>query len=856
MSSSLIIVESPAKARTISRFFDRDFKVLASMGHVRDLPERSLGIDIKQGFRPNYVLTGGGRKVIGRLRPEVASAKEIYLATDPDREGEAIAWHLQQALAPHTKASFHRVTFHEITDEAVRRAFAGQHQIDSHKVDAQQARRILDRIVGYKVSPLLWKRVERGTSAGRVQSVALRLVCEREREILGFISEEYWNLNAHFSPLDREAAFCAPLFKLDGRKPQIPNQQEANRLATEIEAQSSTGGQSFFVSDRQVKDKQQRPAPPFITSSLQQLAGARLRMTTRQTMAVAQQLYEGLEMGESGSTGLITYMRTDSFAVAREAQAKARDYIKQEYGAEFVPAKPNVYRARRGAQEAHEAIRPTDVERTPEAMAGYLSPPQLKLYRLIWQRFVASQMAPAKLRQTSLEVKPKATDLTHDYLFRTTVTETIFPGFMKVLADQDIDADQTSAKEKNAPVMPDLRKGDPCRLLKLEREQAFTQPPKRFSEATLVRELERNGVGRPSTYAATVNTIQERKYVERDKGRLIPTKLGFEVNDYLVARLDRIFKVDFTAKMEGELDAIEEGRENMNQMLERFYRDFIASVKEAEQLDAPATDKVRRIIEMFPSDLAWRPPAQVGRKTYDDVKFFESLKKQVEDGQKPLSDRQWRALLALAASYEEQIPQLWQVTEELGVADEVRQLVERRRQRREQQEQRGEQEESAVEDLLQAMEKVQWQPPRQSGGRVYDDQKFFQSLKKQKESGRKLTPAQVRALGQLALRYRQQIEDCDRLLARNNLHDLEENGGAKEKMSESDKKAVGELLAMADQIEQWQPARKVRGRTYDDREFINSLRDQFQRQGHLTARQINALRKTIGRYRQQLPESR
>ncbi len=847
MSKSLIIVESPAKARTISRFFDKGVKVVASMGHIRDLPGHQLGIDVANSFKPRYVLTDNGKKVINNLRKEVAAAEEIYLATDPDREGEAIAWHVKEALSEHTNAQFHRVAFHEITAAAVKQAFAEQQDIDSRKVDAQQARRILDRLVGYKVSPLLWKHVGRGTSAGRVQSVALRLVCERERAIQNFISEEYWTLTAHFSPLEQELSFPAHLFKLDGRKPQIPNAETANRLASEID------GQSFAVSDRKVSPKQQRPSPPFITSTLQQVAGARMRMTTRQTMSVAQQLYEGVELGGSGPSGLITYMRTDSFAIAKDAQKSAREYISAQYGADYVPEKPNVYRSRQSAQEAHEAIRPTDVERTPEKMAGYLSAPQLKLYRLIWQRFVASQMAPAKLRQTALEIKPATAELEHDYLFRTTVTETLFPGFTKVFEDRDIDAEEENKKKEKDIVLPELKKGDPCKLLKLDKEQSFTQPPKRFSEATLVRELEHNGVGRPSTYASIVNTIQERKYVEREKSRLIPTELGFKVNDYLIERIDRIFQVNFTAEMENQLDAIEDGQEDMVHMLERFYQDFIDSVKEAELLDAPDSRKVKRVLDLFPANMQWREPDKIGKRTYDDQKFYQSLKEQVEDKEKPLSDKQWRALLALAARYSEQLPGFEEVVEELGIGEEIKQLIEHN-QDRDRKEKENARNEPAAQSLIEALEKVEWQPPEKRKGKVYDDRKFFQSLKKQRDQGRNLSAPQLKALKQLALRYREQIPALDQLLAEHNIEAKAGEKGGPEELSSEEKEKINKLMALTEQISEWKPARKVRGRTYDDRQFVESLRQQWHTRGSLSSRQLAALRKTIGKYRSRIPD--
>ncbi len=848
MGKSVIIVESPAKARTISRFFDRGVKVLASMGHVRDLPNHQLGIDVADNFRPRYVLTDNGKKVVKGLKKEVSGTEEIYLATDPDREGEAIAWHLKEALAPHTKAEFHRVSFHEITSEAVQQAFANRQDIDDRKVQAQQARRILDRLVGYKVSPLLWKHIGRGTSAGRVQSVALRLVCEREREIQNFQSQEYWTLTAHFTPLKKETSFAAQLFKLDGSKPNIPNGEQAEFLAKEIE------GCSFAVADRKVSQKQQRPSPPFITSTLQQVAGSRLRMTTRQTMSIAQQLYEGVDAGEGGPVGLITYMRTDSFAVAQEARDSAREFIKGHYGAEYVPKKPNLYRSRQSAQEAHEAIRPTDVRRTPEKMSGFLTPPQLKVYRLIWERFLASQMAPAKLRQTVLEVKPEETGLKHDYLFRSTVTETIFPGYGKVFKDRDIDEEEQKEENKAPAQLPEMNKGDTCKLLNLEREQSFTKPPNRFSEATLVRELEQNGVGRPSTYASIVNTIQERNYVERQKGRLIPTDLGFRVNDYLIERIDRIFQVSFTAEMENQLDSIEEGKEDMVHMLESFYKDFLDSVTDAELLDTPDQEKVRQVLDSFPDNMQWRQASKVGKRTYDDRKFYQSLKEQVEKQEKPLSDKQWRALLALAARYEEQMPEFSRLARELGIEEEVRQLAEHH-QKQDQRKQENAENEPAAKSLIDALSQVQWQPPEKRGKRVYDDSKFYNSLKQQVEQGRNLSPAQLQALKKLALRYQDQIPSLEQILEKHNIQAEDEAGDEKKhEISQEEKERVAEMLNMMEQIKEWRPPKKVRGRTYDDRQFLESLQQQWRNKGTLSSRQIAALRKTLAQYRSQIAD--
>lgn len=848
MSGSLVIVESPAKARTISRFLDSNYKVVACMGHVKDLPDRTLGIDVNNNFKPRYVLTNNGRKVVNRLCRDAAVSSDVYLATDPDREGEAIAWHLEEELAPHTKAEFHRVAFHEITVSAVKKAFAEAKRIDRQKVAAQQARRILDRLVGYKISPLLWKHVARGTSAGRVQSVALRLVCERERAINEFVSREYWNLTAHFSPLEKEVTFPAQLMELDSKKPNIPDAETANALAAEIES-----ARNFTVSDRKTSRKQKRPAPPFITSTLQQVAGSRIRLSTRQTMVAAQQLYEGVEFGKSGPTGLITYMRTDSFAVSDEARQKARSYIVEAYGENYVPSKPNRYRTRQNAQEAHEAIRPTDPRRTPEEIAAYLSPVQLKLYRLIWQRFIASQMAPAQLRQNSIEIKPENSNLKHDYLFRSTVTETIFPGFTKVFEDCDIDTDPEAEKKKQQIKLPDLSKGDSCELRQLDREQSFTQPPNRFSEATLVRELERNGVGRPSTYATIVNTIQERKYAEKNKGRLVPTQLGFKVNDYLISNMERLFQVKFTAEMENQLDKVEQGQEDMVHMLEQFYKNFVDSVTDAEVLDPPVEEKVKKVLDLFPDNMQWREPVKYGKRSYDDKKFFLSLRDQVETKKKPLSDKQWRALLALAARYADQLPELKKVAGELEITTEMQQLIEGNRQQEKEKKGESSEDDPMVDSLFDSLNRVEWEEPKKRGKVKYDDRKFFQSLKKHKESGRNLSPAQRKALVRLARRYQEQIADFSDLNKRYDLTSQENGQSGESTMSQEEKEKTERLISLLDHITEWKEPRQVRGRTFDDREFTESIKRQWREKATLTSRQISALRRLISHYRDQIP---
>ena len=845
MSKSLVIVESPTKARTINRFLGRGTEVQASMGHVRDLPQRKFGVDIANNFEPLYQVTESGRKVLGKLRKAAADAGAIYLATDPDREGEAIAWHIEEVLKDHTQAAFHRVTFHEITQAAVNHAFAEPGALDANKVDAQQARRILDRLVGYKVSPLLWRHVQKGTSAGRVQSVALRLVCEREREVQAFTPVEYWNLTAHFRPAQAGLTFDARLFRLDGEKPNVPDASTANALAAELEAETTT----FHVVDQKKKRRRKRPAPPFITSTLQQSAGGSLRFSAQQTMRVAQQLYEGVELGSGGPVGLITYMRTDSVNVAQEAQSAARSYIGATFGGDYVPERPNRFRSRQSAQGAHEAIRPTDVTRTPDAVARYLSRPQLRLYRLIWNRFVASQMAPAQLVEHTIDVAAdEACNLQHGYLFRATATTTAFPGFMKVYREQQENGGQ--AEKVSAPDLPELRSGTPCGLEKLDKEQKFTEPPKRYSEATLVRELEAKGVGRPSTYATIVSTIQQRDYVKKDKGRLTPTPLGFSVNDYLVERVPQLFQVNFTAEMESQLDEIEEGKLDSTEMLDHFYAKFRAWVQDVEMVHVPDAQTIQRLLDLFPDDITWAEPTKRGRTTYDDAKFFASLRKQAEE-KKRLSDKQWRALLTLAARYADQIPGLLDYARELGIETELQKLIKGDEQGGGEASRKlaAPEPDEETKAYIAALETVKnWEPPQKRGKRTYDDAKFFHSLRDQVTDGRALSTAQQRALQRLVLKYHEQIDGFDELRQRFGLQSADQH-------KREDAETVKPLLDLVNHIQEWAAPRKGRrGRTYDDREFVKSLGEQFESGKQLSVKQANALRKVLAKYHEQIPD--
>lgn len=586
----LVIVESPAKARTLSKFLGSGYSVRASMGHVRDLPVSEFGIDVAKGFRPRYTVVRGKARTVKELEAQAEKAEQVLLATDPDREGEAISWHLAELLQiPRDKPC--RIEFHEVTRRAVEQALAHPRRIDQRLVDAQQARRILDRIVGYRLSPLLWKKVQRGLSAGRVQSVALRLLCEREDEIEAFVAREYWTIDALLRPgADGVPAsiFRARLETVDGAQPELGDEQTARRLAAEL------SGAEYRVASVNKAQRQRRPPAPFTTSTMQQEAARRLGFTARRTMQLAQQLYEGLDVGEEGAVGLITYMRTDSVNVAAEAQSAALRFIAEKFGPEGVPERPNVYRSRKGAQEAHEAIRPTSVERTPELVKPHLNRDQWRLYELIWRRFVASQMAAALVESTTVQIEAGRFGL------KATGTVILKPGFLVVWGPQkEREAGDDHTDEEDArQTLPALVEGQVLVLVEVEPEQHFTQPPPRYNDASLVKTMEELGIGRPSTYAPTIETLLERRYVQRDGHRLVPTPLGRAVVRLLKEQFPDVVDVEFTAHMEAQLDAVESGQVPWQQVVEQFYHPFEARVEDAMrklgrvEVQEEATDEV------------------------------------------------------------------------------------------------------------------------------------------------------------------------------------------------------------------------------------------------------------------------
>jgi len=572
-AGNLVIVESPAKAKTIGRFLGKGYTVRASVGHVRDLLRSQLSVDVVNGFTPKYRVPNEKRLVVKELRDMAAKAKGIFLATDPDREGEAIAWHLVEA-AELDPAATRRVVFHEITESAIHEAFSHPREIDMNLVNAQQTRRILDRLVGYSLSPLLWAKVRSRLSAGRVQSVALRLVVEREREILAFVPQEYWTVEAELvRDTETGKQFRARLARVDDKEPSLASREAVDPLLKDLERAA------YRVARVKRGERRRNPSAPFTTSTLQQEASRRLGYAPKRTMAIAQQLYEGIELGEQGSVGLITYMRTDSMQVAASAQEEARDYIRQRYGGEMLPAQAPQYRTRsRNAQEAHEAIRPTAVRRDPQSLQENLSREQMRLYTLIWQRFVASQMSSAVYDTLTIEIEAQAE---HQYLLRASGATLRFRGYQMVyeeVRDEDVNGDQ----EPEFPNLPSLEEGDLLRLLQLLPEQHFTTPPPRFTEAALVKALEENGIGRPSTYAPILSTIQARGYVTKEEKRLVPTDTGMTVNDLLVEHFPEVMDLGFTAQMEDRLDMIADGEADWVQSLREFYVPFSARVSAAE----------------------------------------------------------------------------------------------------------------------------------------------------------------------------------------------------------------------------------------------------------------------------------
>jgi DNA topoisomerase I len=597
MAKSLVIVESPTKARTIAKYLGRGYTVMASVGHIKDLPTSKLGVDLEHDFEPQYVTIKGKSKILAEIKKKAEECDKVFLAPDPDREGEAIAWHLEQELLGKSKkkksGKIFRVLFNEITATAIKRALQSPGQVDMKLVNAQQARRILDRIVGYQGSQLLWTKVRRGLSMGRVQSVAMRLICEREAEREAFRTEEYWSLTALLAGAN-PPAFEAKLHSLNGAEASIENSVQAVSIVEAVQ------GKTFTVQSVERREKKRNPVAPFITSRLQQEASRKLHFSPKKTMTLAQQLYEGIEIGAEGATGLITYMRTDSPRISEEAMNEAREVIRARFGQDYLPETPNVYKTSKAAQEAHEAVRPTSASRDPESIRQYLDQDQYNLYKLIWNRFIASQMVPAIMDVTRIDSTPAGTK--DRYIFRSTGTIVKFPGHTivymegieKELPTQKPKADQ-EAEDDSERQLPDLAEGDQLRLVAQEEQSAlgltskqhFTQPPPRYNEALLIKELEEKGIGRPSTYAAIISTIQDRKYVEKTEGRLVPTETGRTVNDFLMKGFPELINVDFTSQLEVQLDEVEEGTKPWVTAVRDFYTPFTRELDHAKTIPGP-----------------------------------------------------------------------------------------------------------------------------------------------------------------------------------------------------------------------------------------------------------------------------
>jgi DNA topoisomerase-1 len=651
MARSLVIVESPAKAKTINKYLGRNFSVKASLGHVMDLPKKSLSIDIEKDFKPTYEPIPGKSKVVNELKRAAKEAEAVYLAADPDREGEAICAHLAELLGTNKKerAKIFRVMFNEITQKAIKAAFEKPGQVDTNLVDAQQARRVLDRLVGYKISPLLWDKVRRGLSAGRVQTVALRLIVEREQEIRAFKPVEYWSIHASLEagvppPFEAKlyrvegksiAEFFAAQFTeagaAEGSRPDgVPNETESQRIAAECEKSA------WRVSAVTQKEKRRNPAPPFTTSKLQQAAYNKLRFTAKRTMMLAQRLYEGIELGEEGSVGLITYMRTDSVRVSNDALAEVRELVQSEYGAAYLPEKPNFYKSKKDAQEAHEAIRPSSAARTPESVRRYMEEDMFKLYQLIWQRFVASQMTPAVFDQTTIDIAAGAKG---QYTFRASGSVLKFNGFLAAYQIGVEDQEKEDEGDEVGRALPPVREGETLKLIPPVRpEQHFTEPPPRYTEATLVKELEEKGIGRPSTYAAIISTIVEREYVTKDQGRFTPTQLGEKVTTLLVKSFEDIFDVGFTARMEEELDEIEEGKLPWRKAVKDFYGPFEKDLElakgemESYKAGIPTDQKCEKCGQGILLERISRHGFFLGCSRYPDCDFIRDLAPDLADG--------------------------------------------------------------------------------------------------------------------------------------------------------------------------------------------------------------------------------
>ena len=820
MGKKLLIVESPAKAKTIAKYLGSDFVVKSSVGHIRDLPKENGAIKVVEKgpgaweFVPSYVVSEGKEKVVSELKAAVKASSEIYLASDPDREGEAIAWHLKEVLGPVAgDKPFRRVTYNEITKSAVLKAVAEPRDIDMPLVDAQQARRILDRLVGYKVSPLLWKNIScannRSLSAGRVQSVALRLLVERQREIDSFKPETYFLMGVEARKPADEKSFVAKLAKLDGKKPEIRSRDAANNVLLDL------ADAGLAVADVKAQPKVRHALPPFTTSTLQQAASSVLGFSPGKTMKLAQALYE---------QGRITYMRTDSVNVSEQARAAAKEFIVSACGPEYYPEKPNFFKSKADAQGAHEAIRPTDVAQTPKTAS--LEPAALKLYDLIWRRFVASQMADAKTTVKTILVKAVKPAIAHDYVFSASATVIDFEGFLKVMklslkkkgADGEDDADSDEVA-----YLPNVSVGDKLEAVRWISDEKQTKGPVHYSEASLIKALEENGVGRPSTYAATIETLKTREYAKTEKKKLVPLERGILVCDWLVKKLDSLFNVGYTAQMESELDKVAEKGEPMNQMLSEFYARFLKEVGACAE-PPPDRSKFEFVFGLLDQVRTWKPAKKVGKRIYDDKAFFESVKEQAAGGQRPLSGRQLEFLVKMAVQYADQIPQCESQLKEAGLGAGAS-LVQKADPER-------------VKFCFETMDRI--------GGML--ENPFLKSLYEQFEKGRGLSPKQFGILARAVGENAGALEDCEQVRAK--LAEFVPGGFA----PKAEDPSIPSLLKLFDDVTEWRPAAKKGKKVYDDHEFVRSLADQYSRRHSLSSRQIAALKRVATIYKSQIPD--
>ena len=819
----LLIVESPAKAKTVGKYLGSEFVVKSSVGHIRDLPKENGAIKITPDgenhwhFTPSYEISEGKQKVVSELKAALKGASEVYLASDPDREGEAIAWHLKEVLEPYAGGKpFRRVTYNEITKSAVTKAVAEPRDIDMPRVDAQQARRILDRIVGYKVSPLLWKYIQcannRTLSAGRVQSVALRLIVERQREIDAFKPETFYLLGVEAKKRSGKCdEFTAKLAKYDGAKPNVKDRPSADNMLLDL------AGAELEVTDLKAQPKTRHALPPFTTSTLQQAASSVLGFSPGKTMKLAQSLYE---------QGQITYMRTDSVNVSDQARAAAKTFITGEYGAEYYPETPNFFKSKETSQGAHEAIRPTDVMLTPDKFG--LDTPEQRLYGLVWSRFVASQMADAKTTLRTVALEPRKPAMAHSYVFTASATEIDFEGFLKVmkisLRKRKVSSDEETDDESDEVAkLPPLKVGEELDAVRWLADEKKTKGPAHYSEASLIKALEENGVGRPSTYAQTIETLKAREYAKTEKRKLVPMERGILVSDWLTKKMDSLFSVGYTAEMEAELDKVEEKGEPMDAMLSDFYAKFLTDVAACAE-PAPDREKFDEVFALLDNVKNWKEPKKVGRRIYDDKAFVESVREQAEKGDRPLSAKQLEYLVRMALLYSDQIPGVEKKMKELGLAGNA--VV------------RGEKADpEVVKYCFELMDRI--------GGMTKNP--FLKSLREQVEHGRGLSPKQLSILAKAVGENSGSLPDCDEV--REKLSPYVQGGFT---TMPSDP-VVPQLLEIMQGITVWREPIKKGRRHYDDKAFIDSLMTQFQRRHSLSPRQTIALKRVVVAYRAQIP---